>query len=421
MTEKLLQFIWQNRLFNSRELHLHSGEPVSILKTGSWNHHQGPDFSNGLVRIGNTLWAGHIELHLLCSDWYRHAHAGDPHYGNVVLHVVWENDLSAPPPIPLLILRDRIPHFLLDRYEEWMSRNQFIPCASQLSQVDSLAWLHWKERLLMERLERKMEKIRVCLQENGQHWEETCWWLLARNFGLPVNADSFEQIARSLPVVLLARQKSVLVNLEALLLGQAGLLEKEFSDAYPRLLQREYRFMQKKYGLQPLQQPLCFLRMRPENFPGLRLAQLASLIQKSTHLFSCIRSAGSWRELQQLFDVTANDFWHYHYVLDESSAFKPKRLGKTMQQNLLINTAIPLLFAYGYLQGDRNLTQKALDWLSEMPSESNHIIDGFSSIGISSASAADSQSLKELKTSYCEAKRCLECGAGYALLRNTIA
>jgi hypothetical protein len=161
--------------------------------------------------------------------------------------------------------------------------------------------------------------------------------------------------------------------------------------------------------------------MRPENFPGLRLAQLSSLIQKSTHLFSCIRSAGSWRELQQLFDVTANDFWHYHYVLDESSAFKPKRLGKTMQQNLLINTAIPLLFAYGYLQGDRSLTQKALDWLSEMPSESNHIIDGFSSIGISSASAADSQSLKELKTRYCEAKRCLECGAGYALLRNTIA
>ncbi len=240
MTERLLQFIWQFRYFNHHDLRLETGENLAVLSPGKINTHQGPDFLWASVRVGNTIWAGHIELHLLASGWRRHGHGEDKHYNNVILHVVWENDVvsggyatptdgetyRAPRNIPVLVLHHRVPKLLLGKYQDWMTSQSFVPCERQLSTAHDAIWSEWKQTLFIERLQRRAMLIRGFLQSNRQHWEETIWWLLARNFGIPVNGEAFEAVARSVSVYMLARLRSRPEEAEALLLGQAGLLER---------------------------------------------------------------------------------------------------------------------------------------------------------------------------------------------------
>lgn len=421
MNERLLQFIWQFRYFNRQLLQLTNGENFQVIYPGLLNTNQGPDFLGAKIRVGKTVWAGHVELHIKTSDWYKHAHQHDRNYDNVILHVVWEDDMAGKPGrAPVFELCHLVPKLLLQHYEEWMNSQSYIPCGRQAGQVDEIIWVSWKERLLIERLQRKSSIIFSYLLENRHHWDETCWWLLARNFGTVINSEAFESIARSLPVTLLAKHKNQLHQLEALLMGQAGLLNEKFVSHYPIMLQKEYLFLKKKYSLQPICEPVHFLRMRPSSFPTVRLAQLAMVIHSSAHLFSILRETVSLGMVKQLFSVMANDFWHYHYNFTESTVYKPKKLGDQMIDNIIINTVAPLLFAYGRLHNEDIYADRALQWLREIASEKNTITFGFSQLCIANKNAFDSQALKELKTNYCDQRRCLDCAVGNALLKRSV-
>ena len=418
MTERLLQYIWQFQYYNKNELSSEQGESIQIIYQGQFNSNQGPDFNNAKIRIGQTTWAGTIELHIRSSDWKKHKHQDDKNYKNVILHVVWENDVEKETSIPVLELKERVSKVLLNRYRELMNSSTFIPSENSIHRVPDLSWKAWKERLLAERLLRKSKKVEIYLHQNGFHWEETFWWLLARNFGTKVNADIFEDVARSIPLALLAKHKSQVLHIEALLLGQAGLLEGRLKEDYPCMLQREYKFFMKKYGLKQPANQVFFLRMRPGNFPTIRLAQLAMLIHESMHLFSKIKEANSIQDVKNWMDITANDYWHYHYRFDESSVYKQKNLGTAMIDNIIINTIVPVLFAYGNYHDENRYKQKALDWLELIEAETNSITRGFHKLGITCRTAFDSQALIELKTQYCDCKRCLECAVGNFLLRS---
>ncbi|MES2882867.1 MAG: DUF2851 family protein, partial [Bacteroidota bacterium] len=390
-----------------------------IIQPGLLNTNQGPDFLQSRIRIGATSFAGSVELHLLTSHWLQHGHSADANYKNVVLHVVYENDLTETVAgIPVLELQHHIPKMLLNQYTRLMQSSAFIPCAQTVAHVSSLTWMAWKERLLAERLTRKAALVNAYLKQNNNHWEESFWWLLARNFGAKVNSDAFEAIAQSLPINILAKHKTGIHQLEALLLGQAGLLKNKFTEDYPILLQREYAFLQKKYNLQPVVLPVHFLRMRPGNFPTIRLSQLAALIHSSAHLLSKILEAQKITDLLPLFNVTANDYWHYHYTFETPSVFKKKILGGAMVDNIFINTVIPALFAYALYHGEEKHKTKALAWLETIGKETNTITKGFESLGVKNNSAYDSQSLIELKTKYCNDKLCLQCAVGNAMLKN---
>ena len=418
MTERLLQFIWQFQYFNRHDLSVNDGAVLQIIHPGKYNTNQGPDFLEATVKIDDTILVGSIELHINASDWYRHGHDADSNYKNVILHVVWQQDAGRrPAAVPVLELQQRVSMLLLRQYDEWMQQAAFVPCAAGVKEVKELVWLSWKERLMTERLQRKSGYVLQLLQQNTFHWEETCWQMLAKNFGMQINAEAFESIARSLPVAILARHKHQLTVLEALLLGQAGLLEEAFAGDYERLLQREYRFHQHKYKLPRPAVAVHFLRMRPAAFPSIRLAQLAVLVHQSTHLFAAIKEAVSIEEVKQLLNVSANDYWHYHYRLDAPAAYKIKNLGSSMVSNIIINTVTPLLFAYGQYHKEQALKDKAIQWLTEAGPEKNAVTDGWQQLGVSNRNALHSQALIELKTQYCDAKKCLDCAVGNALLK----
>lgn len=417
MTERLLQFIWQFQYFNKNELATTATEELWVISPGQFNTNQGPDFSDAKIRIGPATWAGSVELHLKTSDWKKHHHQADKRYSNVILHVVWEHD-EACNEIPVLELKTRVPKILLQRYAELMLAGSFIPCEKNIASVKDITWKSWKERLLAERLLRKSAMVEVYLMKNNYHWEEVFWWLLTRNMGMIVNADAFETIAKSLPLNIVARHKNQVHQLEALLLGQAGLLEKKFEDDYPAMLRKEYRFLKTKYALKGIHIPPQFLRMRPGNFPTIRLAQLAMLIHDSAHLFARIREAGTVKEVKKWFDVTANDYWHYHYRPDEPGDFKKKSLGSAMTDSIIINTIVPVLFTYGAYHREQKYKDKVLQWLEQTVAESNSVIKKFSQLGIESKTALDSQALIELKNEYCNRKRCLDCGVGNYLLKS---
>ena len=417
MTERLLQFIWQFQYFNKRFLQTTGGEDLQVIAAGQFNFNQGPDFLNARIRIGDTILVGNIELHLDEADWHRHAHQHDPNYRNIILHVLWDEPQQIQLPLPTIALKERVSKILLHRYGELMRSQAFVPCAHNMHDAAAITWPAWKERLLAERLLRKSALVQQYLQQSHYHWEESFWWLLARNFGLPVNADAFEAVARSIPITMLARHKNHLNQLEALLLGQAGLLENPLEEPYAAMLAREYRFLKAKYGLTGIQLPVHFLRMRPRNFPTVRLAQLAMLLHTVQSPFSTARESDSMEVLRRLLHVTASEFWDNHYMLHEPAAFKKKSLGQQTIDNLIINTFAPALFAYGHLKQEDQYKNKAVDWLAQLPPEKNAITAQWEAMGITNGSAWDSQALLELKKEYCDAKRCLECAIGNRLLR----
>ena len=423
MTERLLQFIWQFQYFNTASLTTEQGEVLQIINQGQFNTNQGPDFINGRILVGGTIWAGNIELHISSSDWHKHAHGGDKNYNNIILHVVWENDEEIidgnGSVLPTLNLHSLVPKILLQRYEWLMLSQDFVPCQTQLPALSDLGWIAWKERLAIERLQHKSSQVLQLLAKANNHWEEVFWWMLARNFGIKVNADAFEHIAESLPIKIVAKHKNQIHQLEALFLGQAGLLQATFDEDYPKLLQREYVFLQKKYKLNPVSTTPFFLRMRPANFPTIRLAQLTMLVYQSSHLFSKIKETDNLFTIREFLNVTANDYWHYHYRFDEPAEFKPKQLGVQMTDNIIINTIVPILFAYGKYSKEEQYKEKALQWLAELASEKNVIINNWKTIGIAAKNAMESQALIELKNNYCNQKRCLECAVGNVLLKGS--
>ena len=393
MREELLHFIWRFRYFNQQSLFTESGEAVQVLSPGEYHADQGPDFKNARIRLGDRVCEGSVEIHVQTSDWVRHAHDGDPHYAGTILHVVWSNDCAngaSPGNIPILVLQERVPKFLLSRYQQWMKCQGFVPCERQLPEVDRSVWGNWLSQLAVQRLQRRAALVRCDLEANRGHWEATTWIWMARSMGLPVNGEVFETIARSLPVELLTRHRWQRLQLEALLLGQAGLLDGPFPEERLMALQREYRFLQTKYGLQPVSMPVSFLRMRPANFPTIRLIQLAGLLTTGLGWFSRIREA-----------VSPDEVWTGE-----------EQFGAATKDKLIINAFIPLLFAYGSLRQEPVYQEKALRWLRAMRAEKNNILSRWQGVGVVASHAGESQALLELKKEYCKERRCLECAIG---------
>ncbi|HXS56804.1 MAG TPA: DUF2851 family protein [Hanamia sp.] len=422
MREDILQYIWKFQYYNRAELSGASGDVITVIHPGQHNTNQGPDFTGARIKINDTLWAGNIELHINSSHWNLHRHSADQNFNNIILHVVWNHDQEIKDAhgnnLPTLELQTRVSKLLLDRYRQMMDATQFIPCENQTHQLSKLSMDSWKHRLVAERLMARSLKIFDTLKETNDHWEEVFWWKIAANFGLKVNSDLFQKIAQTLPVTLLAKHKNSIIQLEALLFGQAGLLENEFVEKYPSMLRKEYQFYQKKYKLAPVDGALFFLRMRPANFPTIRLAQLAMLIHQSEHLFSRIKETDSLVEIKKMFELIANDYWHYHYNFDEEKEYKEKTLGKQMVDNIIINTVVPMLFSYGLHHNEEHFKEKAIGWLSEISAEKNAITTGFEKLGFANKNALDSQALLQLKNEYCDPKFCLSCSIGNSIFKS---
>ncbi len=424
MKENFIVYLWKNRLLHPGKLQTTKGERVEIIHPGQENHDAGPDFFAAKIRIDGTLWVGNVEIHTLSSNWEKHGHQHNPAYDNTILHVVFEHDRETAIPtrqmIPIMEVKNCFEKHILDNYQNLLLSKTWVPCQNNLEMVDNFIIQNWLNRLLVERLERKTGEISHFLEYFSNDWESTFYYLLARNFGFKVNASPFGLLAQHTPYNLLAKNKNQLTTIEALLFGQAGLLEKPFKDVYPRTLKDEYRYLQKKYKLQPLKKELWkFSRLRPVNFPTLRIAQFAMLVHTSGRLFRRIIQAVSPAEIIELFQIKASPYWGNHYVFDKASAGKPKNIGKDALRNIIINTIAPVMFVYGKESEKPQVSEKALSLLQEVPAENNNIIRNWKTLGVKPQNAADSQALLELKKYYCVPGKCLSCAIGHVILKNT--
>ncbi len=421
MTEEFLHYIWQYRLYNP-ELVLQTGEQAEVLHPGIHNLDSGPDFFNAKVRIGETIWAGNVEIHIHSSDWKRHNHQQDISYDNVIMHVVWRDDT------PVLRMNgSEIPTLALDglynenswkNYLRFMASQQWIPCDTMISGVDPFIRNAWFDRVLVERLERKALQVEHILSLTNNDWAHTFYRLLARNMGFKLNNQAFEMLAQSLSYAVLARHADDLFQVEAMVFGQAGLLESSFKDEYPRKLKKEYEFLKNKFDLKPIDAHLWrFMRLHPGNFPTLRLAQFASIIHHSGSMISELFNSNDVNTYYNLFSVEASEYWNTHYTFDKASASRKKTLGRSAADLLVINLVAPILLAYGRRKGDTLMTGKPIDILMQLKGEENSIIRKWAVLGVDVSNAASTQALLELKRNYCDLKKCLNCRIGNYLLR----
>ena len=420
MKESILHYVWQNKLFVAHGLETTDGEEVEIIDIGKYNTDAGPDFFNAKVKIGETLWAGNVEIHTHSTDWNKHNHQTDKAYDSVILHVVTEVDGDVyridGEKIPQIILK--CPADIESNYEQLIHEQKWIPCAEKVSQIPSIFIQSWKNALLTERLEQKMSAIDNLLTENNQHWEEAFYITLARSFGFGTNSQAFESLAKSLPVSVLGKHKDSIFQLEALLFGQSGLLDNEKStNEYASKLKQEYHFLQAKFGLVSMDASQWkLLRLRPDNFPHIRIAQFAALVYSSTKLFSKIVENPDIEQLKVLFSCEPSIYWKSHYLFGTESPLKDKKLGPLSVDSILINTVVPFLFCYATQKGNEELKGRAIEILEKMPSERNTIITGWHNVGIKSDSAYDSQALLQLKKQYCDERKCLRCRIGHKVL-----
>lgn len=424
MSESFLHYIWQFQYFNRHELTTSDNETVAVYQPGMLNHHAGPDFSNARIRIGEIEWIGSVEVHIYSSGWLDHHHSEDDTYENVVLHVVWKNDKPVKRKdgtlIPTLELKDRVDEKFILRYRKLINSPESIPCAKTYSQVDEIARLSMADKALMGRLEEKAVQIMQLLNRNNTDWEETAYQTIFRNFGFKVNAEPFLQLAQSLPYKILLKHADKLQQVESLLFGLAGFLEDDHDEEYFQLLKREYTILQQKYqlsGKQLNKTQWKFLRMRPANFPTIRIAQLASLICQRKNIFSRILEAGSYKQLVEVLHVVQSPYWLTHYQFSKLKEENIPGLGQMSIENIIINSVVPLLAAYGKMKDEQHWTDRAVNILQHLPAEQNAITRKWLSVGQPVKSAFDSQAFLQLHNHYCLKKRCLDCNIGARLIK----
>jgi len=422
MTEAFLFHAWLCRLFNNDQLQTTEGEPLRIIHPGLLNSDAGPDFMNARIRIGDTLWAGNVEIHIKASDWKKHLHQHDPAYSNIILHVVYEADDSVKRPdgsnIPVLVLKDKLNDQAWKNYQFLLSNQAWIPCAGQIGDVPPLVIEMQISRMVTERLERKTAEILNDLRACQHNWEETFYRFLARNFGFKVNALPFELLSRAVPETLLIKHRSNPVQAEALLFGAAGLIGDHPEDEHADRLKKEFTFLQNKFRIKAIDTHLWkFLRLRPANFPTIRIAQFSSLMARSNHLFSNLLEITSFDEIVALFSVGVSPYWESHFLFGQASPLHQKPLGLSSIQNVIVNTIIPFLFLYGNQKRLPQFRERAFQFLEQLPAEKNNVIQSWHDHGILVKTAAQSQGLIELKNNYCDAKKCLQCSIGNNLLR----
>lgn len=371
--------------------------------------------------IGNQKWAGNVEIHLKSSDWYVHNHEKDSNYDSVILHVVWEYDMPIfrkdNSEIPTLELKEYVALSDLHKYQSLVSHKSWIYCENEIQNVDEFIFKNWQERLFFERLERKSQLIFELAEDSNQDWESVLFCLLAKNFGLNTNGEMFYKVAKSIPFSVVRKESYSLESLEALLLGQANLLSHDFQDNSAKQLQKSYAYLTQKYQLhEKVAGTVEFFKHRPDNFPTIRLAQLANLYFHRKNLFSLVMNSNSVNELYQVFNVGVSHYWQTHYSFDKESSKKIKKLSKSFIDLLVINAIIPLRFAYARSQ-QKEITQELIDLTITIPSEQNVIIEKFEVFGIRSKNVYESQALLELKKNYCDYKKCLECAIGHFILK----
>lgn len=419
MNEDFLHFIWKFKNFIYKYLQTTEGLPLSIIKAGEHNFNAGPDFLNARIKIGDKIWAGSVEIHIKTSHWQQHNHSTDDAYNNVILHVVYEDDAPGLLTIPCLELKNLINPNSLAHYHLLKTSKEWIPCATQIQQVEEFTKSFWLERMAAERLEIKALAVLKTLKSNNNDWAETFYQLSGKNFGFKINSPAFEALTKSLPQKLLSKHRHNYLQIEALLFGQAGMLETDFTDEYPNSLKREYDFLRKKYNLIHLQlHQWKYLRLRPPNFPTIRISQFAALAHKSVHLFSQILETENYQDLISLFEVKASSYWDDHFIWDKEVQKKTEKwLGNESINNIIINTIIPTLFAYGIAKNSIIYKEKAFSLLEEIPAEINNITEGWKKLGFRNKNAYESQALIHLRNNYCDNKQCLKCAIGTKILK----
>lgn len=424
MQESFLHYIWQMQYFDKKELRTTRGEKIEIFNAGILNTDAGPDFANARIKIGELDWVGSVEIHTESSAWLDHHHDNDPAYDNVILHVVWNMDKEIvrrdKTLLPTLTLKGRVDESLIKTYRQLINSSFSIPCQRSLPAVNEITRISMLEKALMQRLERKADEVRVLYQQNGNSWEETFYQLLARNFGFKVNAEPFFQLARTLPLKILLKQADKQEQIEALLFGQAGFLEVRKGDEYYLKLQREHRLLMQKYSLQQSKMSKSqwrFLRLRPANFPSLRLAQFGAVIHRRQNLFSEILQNQDRRSLTELFTANPSSYWLSHYQFSKKSKSPVHELGKASIDMLIINTVVPTWVAYGRRIDEQRFIDQALTVLQQLPGEENKIIRTWKDVGFTTRTSFDSQALIELFTNFCQRKSCLDCNIGASLVR----
>lgn len=418
MTEEFLHFLWKYRLF-----YIGESEQIEVIHPGYENTDAGPDFQNAKIRIDGTLWAGNVELHIHSSDWMKHGHSNDPAYNNVILHVVCVDDKEVfnakNEKVQSFVLKGRYDDDLYSKYRYIMNSKEFIPCEKLISMVDPLLLRLWLDRVIVERLEKRSEFIDNMLDNNLNNFEETFYQLICRSFGSHINGLPFELLARSTPLKCLLKHKNNLFQLEAFLFGQAGMLEGKFEDAYPNELRMEYRHLQNKFSLASIDGALWkFLRLRPFNFPTIRLSQLAGLIHKNGSLFHHLIVDLNPDDVRSMLSVTASEYWDDHFIFDKLSRNVPKKMSSETVDRIIINAVVPFLFVYGKRKDDFQISGKAFLLLEKMKGEQNSVTKKWQQMNISSENAYLSQALLELKNSFCDHKRCLHCEIGNIILNS---
>ena len=420
--ERLLHYVWKYKLYTATPLITTEGRPVQVIDPGMQNTDAGPDFFNAKIKIDGTLWVGSVEIHDKSSDWLLHHHDTDKAYDCVILHIIGFNDFQPVRtngnPIPQMLLT--VPENILRSIDWLLYREAALPCLDHITGIAPLHIACWMEALLSERLERKTHDIFLLLDAYQTDWNEVFYITLTRNFGFGVNNDAFERLAKSLPLRCIQKQRNSHSQIEAMLFGQAGMLEENDDHDY-RLLQREYDFLRHKFGLSPMEDFVFKnLRTRPVNFPYLKVAQLAALWVRYDTLFSAILEARSTGEIKKYFRIPPSGYWETHYHFRYASPRKEKTIGENALNILLINTVVPMLFAYGLHNKRPEYCERATRLLESIPPEKNTIVTTFYNAGITVRHAGDSQALIQLKREYCEKKKCLYCRIGFRMLKTTI-
>jgi hypothetical protein len=424
MNEDFLQFIWNSGLYDSANLKTGEGENVDVISAGIRNRDSGPDFYSAKIRIGDTVWAGTVEIHKKASEWNLHGHQNDSAYNNVILHVVEKNDAVIRRKNGEIIpcVEITYPESFKRRYLELSESKQHIPCANYIPDVAPLKIQFGLDRIATERLERKTSDISVLMGETFNDMEEVFHCILFRYFGFKTNALPFEMLARSLPAKLLRKYSHSLSAIESLLFGQAGFLDIEAADEYSFILKSEYQFLKNKHNLVAMDKSLWkYAKLRPVNFPTIRIAQVAAMLSKYQSLWEIVVTLDNIKDIHEIFDVTASGYWDSHYIFEKTSSnVSPKRLGEKAIDNLIINVIAPMIFTYSIYGGDETLKERALYFLESLKAESNSVINEWIECGIKPANALQSQALLHLQTVYCSSKKCLKCTIGKEVIQNII-
>ena len=422
MKEDFLHYIWKYKKFDLSDLKTVKNEKLHILNAGQYTQLQGPDFFNAQIEIDGQKWAGNVEIHLKSSDWYIHHHQNDTNYDSIILHVVWEHDVDVyrlnNMAVPVLELKNYVSIATLESYQRLVAKKSWIYCETQIAEIPDFIFKNWQERLFFERLERKATTVETLLHHVEQDWESVLFCMLAKNFGLNTNGESFLEIAKKISFQIIRKERNEVENIEALFFGFAGLLNCEREDNYFKDLKFRFYYLINKYQLDAtITENVTFFKHRPDNFPTIRFSQLANLIHDQNNLFSAVIEAKSVNEIYTVFNIGVSNYWKTHFQFDNISPEKDKKLSKSFIDLLIINTIIPLKFAFAKSKS-LEISQDLIEILNKVKPENNGIINKFKSFGIHAQDAFETQSLLQLKNEYCNKAKCMDCAVGVELLKN---